>query len=162
MRDSVPRALLVYPEFPPSYWGFRYALELLGKRSSMPPLGLLTVAAMFPTSWELRLVDLNVEPLDDSSIEWADLVLTSTMIVQQRSLREILAQCKALGKPVAAGGPHPTSFFCDSGAVAPRRRMGVTGLGLISFSGGATNERTAIDCDACIGRSGNHRSAPEH
>jgi radical SAM superfamily enzyme YgiQ (UPF0313 family) len=109
----VPRALLVYPEFPPSYWGFRYALELVGKRSSMPPLGLLTVAAMFPTSWELRLVDLNVEALDDSDLGWADLVLTSTMVVQQRSLQEVLARCNALGKPVAIGGPHPTSFATE-------------------------------------------------
>ena len=113
MRASVPSALLVYPEFPPSYWGFRYALEFLGKRSSMPPLGLLTVAAMFPASWELRLVDLNVEPLDDSDLGWADLVLTSTMVVQQRSLREVLARCNALGKPVAVGGPHPTSFTSE-------------------------------------------------
>jgi len=113
----VPRALLVYPEFPPSYWGFRYALELLGKRSSMPPLGLLTVAAMFPESWELRLVDLNVEPLADSELEWADLVLTSTMVVQQRSLQEVLARCNALDKPVVVGGPHPTSFSSEiSGA----------------------------------------------
>jgi radical SAM superfamily enzyme YgiQ (UPF0313 family) len=109
----VPRALLVYPKFPPSYWGFRYALELLGKRSSMPPLGLLTVAAMFPASWELRLVDLNVEPLDDADLGWADLVLTSTMVLQQRSLREVLARCSALGKPVAVGGPHPTSFTSE-------------------------------------------------
>jgi radical SAM superfamily enzyme YgiQ (UPF0313 family) len=106
----MPRALLVYPEFPPSYWGFRYALELLGKRAPMPPLGLLTVAAMFPEEWELRLVDLNVEPLDDAALEWADLVLTSTMVVQQRSLREVLARCSALGKPSVVGGPHPTSF----------------------------------------------------
>lgn len=106
----MPRALLVYPEFPPSYWGFRYALELLGKRAPMPPLGLLTVAAMFPDSWELRLVDLNLQPLSDADLEWADLVLTSTMVVQQRSLREVLARCNALGKPVAVGGPHPTSF----------------------------------------------------
>ena len=109
----MPRALLVYPEFPPSYWGFRYALELLGKRSSMPPLGLLTVAAMFPASWELRLVDLNVEPLDDSDLGWADLVLTSTMVVQQRSLREVLARCNAMDKLVAVGGPHPTSFTSE-------------------------------------------------
>jgi radical SAM superfamily enzyme YgiQ (UPF0313 family) len=79
----------------------------------MPPLGLLTVAAMFPASWELRLVDLNVEPLDDSDLGWADLVLTSTMVVQQRSLREVLARCNALGKPVAVGGPHPTSFTSE-------------------------------------------------
>jgi radical SAM superfamily enzyme YgiQ (UPF0313 family) len=112
----MPRALLVYPEFPPSYWGFRYALELLGKRSSMPPLGLLTVAAMFPESWELRLVDLNLRPLEDSDLEWADLVLTSTMVVQQRSLGGVIARAHALGKPVAVGGPHPTSFASEISA----------------------------------------------
>jgi radical SAM superfamily enzyme YgiQ (UPF0313 family) len=114
---SMPRALLVYPEFPPSYWDFRYALELLGKRAPMPPLGLLTVAAMFPESWELRVSDLNVEPLGDTDLGWADLVLTSTMVVQQRSLREVLGRCNALGRPVAVGGPHPTSFASEiSGA----------------------------------------------
>jgi radical SAM superfamily enzyme YgiQ (UPF0313 family) len=75
----------------------------------MPPLGLLTVAAMFPESWELRLVDMNVDPLQDKDLEWADLVLTSTMVVQQRSLREVLARCRAIGRPVVVGGPHPTS-----------------------------------------------------
>ncbi len=109
----MPRALLVYPEFPPSYWGFRYALELLGKKAPMPPLGLLTVAAMFPESWELRLVDLNVQPLLDADLEWADLVLTSTMVVQQRSLREVIARCNEIGRPVAVGGPHPTSFASE-------------------------------------------------
>ena len=106
---SKPCALLVYPELPPSYWDFRYALGLLGKRASMPPLGLLTVAAMFPESWELRLVDMNVDPLQDKDLKWADLVLTSTMVVQQRSLRDVLARCRAIGKPVVAGGPHPSS-----------------------------------------------------
>jgi radical SAM superfamily enzyme YgiQ (UPF0313 family) len=110
MAPARPRALLVYPEFPPSYWDFRYALELLGKRAPMPPLGLLTLAAMFPEAWELRLVDMNVSSLTDEDLGWADLVLTSTMVVQQRSLREVLARCKAVGKPVAVGGPHPTSF----------------------------------------------------
>lgn len=109
----MPRALLVYPEFPPSYWGFRYALELLGKRASMPPLGLVTVAAMFPESWDLRLVDLNLRPLEDADLEWADLVLTSTMVVQQRSLAKVIARANALGKPVAVGGPHPTSFASE-------------------------------------------------
>ena len=87
-------ALLVYPRFPPSYWSLQYAIELMGKRSAMPPLGLLTVAAMFPAHYRLRLVDLNVAPLTDEDLDWADLVLTSTMIVQRRSLQEVIAQCK--------------------------------------------------------------------
>jgi radical SAM superfamily enzyme YgiQ (UPF0313 family) len=112
-RPQPINALLVYPSFPPSYWGFRYALELLGKRSAMPPLGLLTVAAMFPDHYRLRLVDMNVTELRDEDLDWADLVLTSTMVVQQRSLQEVIARCNRRHKPVAVGGPHPTSFDAE-------------------------------------------------
>jgi radical SAM superfamily enzyme YgiQ (UPF0313 family) len=105
------RALLVYPRFPPSYWGFQYALELLGKGSAMPPLGLITVAGMFPDRYRLRLVDMNVTELTDDDLDWADLVLTSTMVVQRRSLQEVIARCNRRGKPVVVGGPHPTSYF---------------------------------------------------
>src|SRR5512140_3813212 len=93
-------ALLVYPRFPPSYWGFQYALELMGKRSSMPPLGLLTVAALFPAHYRLRLVDTNVAALADEDLDWADLVLASSMVVQRRSLQEVIARCNRRGKPV--------------------------------------------------------------
>jgi radical SAM superfamily enzyme YgiQ (UPF0313 family) len=112
-----PKALLVYPEFPPSYWGFRYALEFAGKRAAMPPLGLLTVAALFPDRYRLRVVDMNVAELTDADLDWADLVLTSTMVVQQQSLREVIARANRRGRPVAVGGPHPTTFAADiSGA----------------------------------------------
>ncbi len=107
----MPNALLVYPEFPPSYWGMKYALEFVGKDSSMPPLGLLTVAAMFPDNYELRVVDINTDPLTDADLEWADVVFTSTMIVQQTSLEQVIDRCNRLGVPVVAGGPHPTTFF---------------------------------------------------
>jgi radical SAM superfamily enzyme YgiQ (UPF0313 family) len=106
-------ALLVYPRFPPSYWGFQYALELMGRRSAMPPLGLLTVAAMFPDHYRLRLVDLNTVELTDEDLDWADLVLTSTMLVQRRSLQEVIARCNRRGKPIGVGGPHPTSFLSE-------------------------------------------------
>ncbi len=106
-------ALLVYPEFPPSYWGFQYSLELVGKRSAMPPLGLLTVAGMFPASYRLRLVDMNVSELTDEDLDWADLVLTSTMVIQRRSLRDVIARCNERCKPVVVGGPHPTSFHSE-------------------------------------------------
>jgi len=104
-------ALLVSPEFPVSYWGYQHALDFVDKKSVMPPLGLLTVAGMFPEEgYNLRLVDMNVEPLTDADIEWADAVFTSTMIVQQKSLIDVAARCKDAGTPVVAGGPHPTSF----------------------------------------------------
>lgn len=103
------KALLVYPEMPPTYWSMRYALPFLGRRAVFPPLGLLTVAAMLPPSWELRLLDLNVAPFAESDLAWADLVLTSAMLVQRDSFAEVVARCRAAGKVVVAGGPYPTA-----------------------------------------------------
>ena len=107
----MPNALFVYPKFPPSYWGFKYALDFLGKKSSMPPLGLLTIAGMFPDNYNLKVVDMNVEPLTDAHLDWADMVLTSTMIVQKASLYDVVQRCNRAGVPIIAGGPHPTSYY---------------------------------------------------
>jgi radical SAM superfamily enzyme YgiQ (UPF0313 family) len=103
------RALLVYPELPPTYWSMKYAMRFIGKKASLPPLGLLTVAALLPQEWDLTLVDMNVEPLTDAAIAGADIVLTSSMIVQRESLERVVERCKALGKTVVAGGPFPTA-----------------------------------------------------
>jgi radical SAM superfamily enzyme YgiQ (UPF0313 family) len=103
------KVLLVYPEFPDTYWSFRHALAFEGKRSAFPPLGLLTVSAMLPANWERRLVDMNVRPLKASDIEWADLVFVSAMLVQKDSLRRVVAACKARGKRVVVGGPYVTT-----------------------------------------------------
>ena len=103
-------ALLVYPRQPPTYWGANFALDILGVKSAFPPLGLLTVAAMFPPEYMLRVVDMNVKPLEDADLEWADMVFTSTMIVQRTSLEDVIARCNRAGVPVVAGGPHPTTF----------------------------------------------------
>jgi len=100
------RALLVYPEFPDTYWSFRHALAFEGKRSAFPPLGLLTVSAMLPGTWERRLVDMNVRRLGEGDIEWADMVFASAMIVQKDSLERVVSMCKARGKPVVVGGPY--------------------------------------------------------
>jgi radical SAM superfamily enzyme YgiQ (UPF0313 family) len=100
------KVLLVYPEFPDTYWSFRHALTFEGKRAAFPPLGLLTVSAMLPDSWERRLVDMNVRQLRDADIEWADLVFASAMIVQKESLERIVELCKARGKRVVVGGPY--------------------------------------------------------
>ena len=106
----MPTALLVYPEHPPTFWGADHALEMSGVKATHPPLGLLTVAAMFPASYELRVVDMNVSALHDADLEWADLVFTSTMITQHVSLRAVVERCNRAGVPVVAGGPHPTTF----------------------------------------------------
>ena len=103
-------ALLLYPRHPPTYWGNNYSLDILGIRAAFPPLGLLTVAAMFPSRYNLRVVDLNVTPLEDTDLEWADLAFTSTMIVQRPSLEQVVERCNRAGVPVIAGGPHPTTF----------------------------------------------------
>ena len=109
----MPNALLVYPKFPPSYWGAQYALEFIGKKSSMPPLGLLTVAGLFPANYQLKVVDMNVTPLKDEDLQWADMMFTSTMIVQKDSLREVIERARRAQVPVIAGGPHPTTFYED-------------------------------------------------
>jgi len=105
------QALLVYPHVPPTYWSMKYAVPFLGRRSAFPPLGLLTVAAMLPEDWHLRLVDLNVEPLDEALVAASDLVLTSSMLIQGESLKEVIALCNRCGVPVVAGGPHPTASW---------------------------------------------------
>ena len=106
----MPNALLVYPEHPPTYWGSDFALEIARVKASFPPLGLLTVAAMFPPGYDLHVVDMNVSPLEESDLEWADAVFTSTMIVQRISLQAVIERCNRAGVPVVAGGPHPTTF----------------------------------------------------
>ncbi len=106
----MPNALLVYPEHPPTYWGGNFALEIVGIKAAFPPLGLLTIASMFPPEYDLRVVDMNVTPLEDSDLEWADAVFTSTMIVQKFSLQSVIERCNEAGVPVVAGGPHPTTF----------------------------------------------------
>ena len=99
------KALLVYPEFPDTFWSFKHALPFQGKRSAYPPLGLLTVSALLPPSWELRLVDMNVRPLKDSDLDWADVVLFSGMIVQGPSMQKQIARAKQRGLRTVVGGP---------------------------------------------------------
>ncbi|MDA1192585.1 MAG: B12-binding domain-containing radical SAM protein [Candidatus Poribacteria bacterium] len=103
-------ALLVYPEFPTSYWGIQYALEFIGKKSNMPPLGLLTVAAMFTDHYDLRVVDMNIEPLTDEHLDWAGVVFLSAMVIQQKSFNEVVRRCNKRDLTVVAGGPYATSY----------------------------------------------------
>jgi radical SAM superfamily enzyme YgiQ (UPF0313 family) len=107
------RVLLINPEFPDTYWSFRHALPFEGKRCAFPPLGLLTVSALLPDSWERRLIDLNVRKLNTADIDWADMVFVTAMLVQQDSLREVVKRAKALGKRVVLGGPYVTTTIHD-------------------------------------------------
>jgi radical SAM superfamily enzyme YgiQ (UPF0313 family) len=101
--------LLIYPEFPDTFWSFKHALKFIRKKASLPPLGLLTVAAMLPPEWEKRLVDVNVTKLTASDLEWADYAFVSAMTVQRDSTRQIISLCKEAGVKVVAGGPIFTS-----------------------------------------------------
>ncbi|MDY0003339.1 MAG: radical SAM protein [Polyangia bacterium] len=112
--------LLVHPRLPLTYWGFQHSLDLIGKRASLPPLGLLSLAALLPRHWQVRLVDLNVTPLSDDDLRWADLVLTGGLLIQAESLHSIIARSRAFELPVAVGGPAPTTspeLFTDADIV---------------------------------------------
>ncbi|MBI5551745.1 MAG: B12-binding domain-containing radical SAM protein [Desulfobacterales bacterium] len=101
--------LLIYPKFPETFWSFKYALSFIGKRAAFPPLGLLTVAALLPATWSLRLVDVNVEELGERDLAWADLAFVGAMAVQRASAEAIIDRCRTRGLKVVAGGPLFTS-----------------------------------------------------
>ncbi|MFC1788181.1 B12-binding domain-containing radical SAM protein [Patescibacteria group bacterium] len=107
------RVLLVCPQTPDSYWGFSRSLPFINRKASIPPLSLITVAALMPQEWSFQLVDLNVERLKDKQIAKADVVLTSGMIVERESIQAIIERCNKLDKPVIVGGPFVSS---DCGA----------------------------------------------
>lgn len=97
--------LMVYPEYPDTFWSFKHALKYIGRKAFFPPLGLLTIASMLPEIWERKLVDLNVTRLKDKDIRWADYVFISAMLIQRKSAEGVIARCNALGTKVVAGGP---------------------------------------------------------
>ena len=105
------KVLLIYPEFPDTFWSFRHALKFINRKSSSPPLGLLTIAAMLPEAWEKRLIDMNVKGLSDDQLRWADLVFLSAMSVQKESVKEVIARCKAADIRIVAGGPLFTTDY---------------------------------------------------
>ncbi len=105
------KILLVAPECPETFWSFKYALRFVAKQALLPPLGLLTVAAMLPQAWEKKLVDMTVEPLRDADLLWADYVFISAMRIHKRSVDEIVARCRAFGTKMVAGGPLLASGY---------------------------------------------------
>ncbi len=107
------KILLVYPQYPDTFWSFKHALKMISKKASFPPLGLLTVAAMLPGQWEKKLVDMNEASLTDEDIRWADYVFISAMVVQQDSVKEVIARCKNLDTKLVAGGPLFTTGHED-------------------------------------------------
>jgi radical SAM superfamily enzyme YgiQ (UPF0313 family) len=112
-RPSRCNALLVYPEFAgTSFWNYRDTCEILGAKYPAAPLGLITIAALLPSTWSVRLVNRNTEELRDEDLEWADLVMTGGMLPQQRDALHVIALAHARRKPVVIGGPDAT---CNPG-----------------------------------------------
>ncbi len=99
------KVLMLYPEYPVTFWSFKHVLKYISKKAAFPPLGLLTVAAMLPQDWEIRVIDLNTDQAEKKDYDWADYVMISAMIIQKKSVCEILDKCRQYGKKVIAGGP---------------------------------------------------------
>jgi radical SAM superfamily enzyme YgiQ (UPF0313 family) len=111
------KILLISPEFPDTFWSFKHAVRFIRRKASFPPLGLLTVAAMLPSGWDKRLVDLNVGRLSEADLAWADMAFVGAMTAQRSSARSVMARCRAAGVPVVAGGPLFTAEPDDWGEV---------------------------------------------
>ncbi|MBN1375774.1 MAG: B12-binding domain-containing radical SAM protein [Dehalococcoidia bacterium] len=107
------KILLINPEYPDTFWSFKHALKFISKKAAFPPLALLTVAAMLPSHFQLKLIDMNATKLKDKDIKWADLVFISAMVVQSASARNVLKLCKKLGARTVAGGPLFTTQYED-------------------------------------------------
>ncbi len=107
------KVLLLYPEFPDTFWSFKHALKFIRKKAVSPPLGLLTIAPMLPDTWEKRLLDLNVTSLTEDDLTWADAAFISGMTVQRQSAHQAIEACKNAGLTVVAGGPLFTTEHQD-------------------------------------------------
>lgn len=107
------RVLLIYPEYPDTFWSFKHAIKFIRKKAAHPPLGLLTIGAMLPEEWPKRLVDMNVTKLTRKDLEWADCAFVSAMVIQRASAGALIRRCKEAGLKVVAGGPLFTTEHED-------------------------------------------------
>ncbi|MBD2185914.1 B12-binding domain-containing radical SAM protein [Planktothrix sp. FACHB-1355] len=108
------KALLLYPQFPQSFWSYDRFMEIAGLKAVIPPLGIITVAALLPKEWEIRFYDRNVNVETKADWEWCDLVILSAMLVQKPDFHHLIQKAVNLGKKVAVGGPYPTSVPQDA------------------------------------------------
>lgn len=107
------KILMIYPKYPDSFWSFRHALRFISKKAAVPPLGLITVSAMFPGGWQKKLIDMNVSPLQTKDILWADFVFISAMYIQKESVNVIIEQCLKYKIKIVAGGPLFTQEYAN-------------------------------------------------
>jgi radical SAM superfamily enzyme YgiQ (UPF0313 family) len=105
------KILLIYPQYPESFWSFKHALKFISKKAAVPPLGLITVSALLPETWQKKLVDMNVSELDEKEIAWADYVFISAMYIQKESVSKVITACIKQGTKIVAGGPLFTQEY---------------------------------------------------
>jgi radical SAM superfamily enzyme YgiQ (UPF0313 family) len=103
--EIILKILLIYPQYPDTFWSFKHALQFISKKAAFPPLGLATIAAMLPPEWEKRLVDLNIRNLSENELKWADYIFISAMVVQRDSVNDIIKRAHKAGVKIVAGGP---------------------------------------------------------
>jgi hypothetical protein len=107
------KVLLVYPKCPDSFWSFTHALKFISKKAAVPPLGIITVSAMLPNTWEKQLVDLNITSLRESDMQWADYIFIGAMYIQKESVNKVIAESKKWNKKIVAGGPLFTQEYAN-------------------------------------------------
>ena len=109
------KILLIYPAYPETFWSYKYALKFISKKAGIPPLGLLTVAALLPAEWQKKLIDLSAgDNLRNEDIIWADYVFIGAMSIQRDSVKELITRCKKMNATIVAGGPLFTTSYQDS------------------------------------------------
>ncbi len=107
---TIPNVLMVFPRFNQnSFWNLQAACDVYGARCPAPPLGLMTLAALLPRHWHIRLVNRNAETLRPADLDWADMVMTGGMLPQRIDSLYVIELCQARGKPVVVGGPDAMS-----------------------------------------------------
>jgi radical SAM superfamily enzyme YgiQ (UPF0313 family) len=149
MAAGACKVLMVYPRFSAdSFWNFAPTCQLFGAKYPAPPLGLITVAALLPPSWTVRLIDRNAEELTDDDIDWADLVMTGGMITQHNDTVAVIDMCQARAKPVAVGGPSVTSVpegYADADFRILGEAEGIIDLFIAAWEAGARDGTFAAE-----------------
>ena len=116
-RETLMNVLFINPRFPETFWSFDRVLEFLPAKVHMPPLGLLTVAAMLPRTWGIRLADMNLSPLNDEDLNWADLAFIGGMAIQAKTMGEAIRRCREAKIRICGGGIVYATHRDDLGSV---------------------------------------------
>ena len=111
IKTQTMNILLIYPQYPDSFWSFKHVMGIISKKATVPPLGLITVSAMLPKTWFKKLVDMNVSELDTNDFLWADYVFISAMYIQKESVDKVINLCLKHEVQIVAGGPLFTQEY---------------------------------------------------